>query len=98
LDVEVHDYVLDLQIIKKEKGVEALVMQICGKSDDVPKDLIIWADEEYPELCPICHLLLYVKLSSLKSGCLFPPEWKLHQMLLLVRVLLHMTMMISWPK
>jgi hypothetical protein len=77
LDVEVHDFVRDLQIIKKEKGVEALVMKICGKSDDIPKDLIIWADEEYPEFCPIRHLLLYVKLSGLKSGYLFPPEWTL---------------------
>ena len=41
LDVEVHDFVRDLQIIKKEKGVEALVMKICGKSDDVPKHLIL---------------------------------------------------------
>jgi hypothetical protein len=57
LDVEVHDFVRDLQIIKKEKDVEALVMKICGtnKSDDVPKDLIIWADKEYPKFCPIRH-------------------------------------------
>jgi hypothetical protein len=52
-------------------------MKICGKSDDVPKDLIVWADKEYPEFCPIRHLLLYVKLSGLKSGYLFPPEWTL---------------------
>jgi hypothetical protein len=52
-------------------------MKICGKSDDVPKNLIVWADEEYPEFCPICHFFLYVKLSGLKSGYLFPPEWTL---------------------
>jgi hypothetical protein len=77
LEIQVDDFTSDLQIIRPEKGVEALVMKVCGKTDPVPLDLIIWADDEYPEFCPIRHLLLYVKLSGLKSGYLFPPEWTL---------------------
>jgi integrase len=35
LDIEVDDFISNLQIIRPEKGVEALVMKICGNTNPV---------------------------------------------------------------
>ncbi|KAI9339167.1 hypothetical protein DFJ73DRAFT_961925 [Zopfochytrium polystomum] len=67
----------DLTVIQ-DSFIEGLCFKIKGKKDQQPIQLILWADHENPALCPIRHLLLYIHLSGLKSGYLFPSAefWK----------------------
>jgi hypothetical protein len=57
--------------------VEALGVRIKGKSDNAFKNLMLWKDDENPELCPILHLLLYVHMIGIKDGHLFPTHKEL---------------------
>jgi hypothetical protein len=34
---------------------------------------VLWAESEYPDFCPVRHLLYYLGLSGVKKGYLFPP-------------------------
>jgi hypothetical protein len=51
--------------------VSALVLKLLGKGGNFHW-LCIFADDEFPELCPIRALLLYISLSGITSGYLFP--------------------------
>jgi hypothetical protein len=73
--IQMEDFIESLQIITPERGVRALAIQVCGKSDIKNVPLILFTDEEFPEFCPVRHLLLWVHLSGVKSGYLFPEEW-----------------------
>jgi hypothetical protein len=47
-------------------------VKICGKSDK-GEDLFytLWRDWEYLDQCPVVHLLVYIYLAGIKSGCIF---------------------------
>jgi hypothetical protein len=34
----------------------------------------MWRDWDYPDLCPLIHLLVYIYLAGIKLGCIFPPD------------------------
>ncbi|KAI9324302.1 hypothetical protein DFJ73DRAFT_966423 [Zopfochytrium polystomum] len=61
----------DLTIFQ-DNFIEGLCIKVKGKKDHQPVHLILWADHENPSLCPVRHLLLYIHMSGLKSGHLFP--------------------------
>ena len=37
-----------------------------------PKTLMMWYDPEFPELCPVRHILAWIGMSGIKSGAIFP--------------------------
>jgi integrase len=74
LSMKFDHFVENLQLINPNTGVRALVVEVKGKCDDRVFQLILWANDEFREFCPIRHLLLWIKLSGIKSGFLFPPS------------------------
>ena len=65
-------------IIWKDGHCHSVTFQVMGKCDWQNVHLVAWADDDNPDLCTICPLLLYLHLSGIKSGCLFPKEKELH--------------------
>ena len=59
--------------------IHAIGLGISGKSDQ-GKILYfnLWRDMDYPELCPLIHLLVYVYKAGIKGGFLFPSDNDLH--------------------
>ena len=53
-------------------GVKSLCILVQGKCDPKPVYLFLWADEENPEFCPVRHLLLYLYITGISAGHLFP--------------------------
>ncbi|MGH3054270.1 MAG: hypothetical protein ACRDL7_04745, partial [Gaiellaceae bacterium] len=49
-----------------------MIVEIMGKSDDVLIPMMLWADNDIPELCPVRHLLTYCYLIQITGGYLFP--------------------------
>jgi hypothetical protein len=60
------------------KIVESLVLQVCGKVDRKYIMLRLYADHEYPELCPVWPLLIYLYAIKWKGGYIFPQPKELH--------------------
>jgi hypothetical protein len=55
------------------KIVESLVLQVvCGKVDKKWVMLRLYANHEYPELCPVQPLLIYLYAINWKRGYVFP--------------------------
>ena len=52
--------------------VEAIYVKIKGKSDQSFKLMMIWKNNEVPELCLVRHLLAWIQLSKNRTGLLFP--------------------------
>ena len=62
----------DITIIKADDNVEGLAIEVQGKADATPVTLMMWFDHEFPEFCPIRHLLAWLRLSGIKDGFFFP--------------------------
>jgi hypothetical protein len=60
------------------KIVESLVLTVCGKVDKKWIYLRLYADHEYPELCPVRPLLIYLYAINWKGGFIFPQPQELH--------------------
>ena len=54
--------------------VIALNMKIFGKTDKKWQYRWLWANEKYPDICPVRHLLVYLYLTGIKKDYLFPPH------------------------
>jgi hypothetical protein len=52
--------------------VEGISGQVQGKVDPTPVTLMMWFDHEFPEFCPVQHLLAWLQLSEIKDGYFFP--------------------------
>jgi hypothetical protein len=52
--------------------VRAIGVWIKGKSDKCKKSLYIFKDKACPEFCPLRHLLVYLSVTGIKNGILFP--------------------------
>ena len=61
------------------KIVESLVLQVCGKVDRKWIMLRLYADHQYPELCPVRPLLVYLYAIKWKGGYIFPQQQELHK-------------------
>ena len=75
-DIEMDQFQMDMHEVFEDK-VEALVLKVFGKADKTWVTLKLWFNHEYPELCPVRHLLVYLYLTGIKSGYLFPSEKEL---------------------
>jgi hypothetical protein len=60
------------------KIVESLVLTVCGKADKKWVYLRLYADHEYPELCPVRPLLVYLYTIKWRGGYIFPSPQELH--------------------
>jgi hypothetical protein len=61
------------------KVVEELALEVQGKSDNSPVTLKMVADHEYPELCGVRTLLLYLDSINWKGGYIFPTMKEIHE-------------------
>jgi hypothetical protein len=52
--------------------ISGICLRVKGKSDKHPVYIYLWADDDNPEFCPVRHLLIYLFLTGIKSGLLFP--------------------------
>ena len=60
--------------------IHAIGLTASGKTDKGENMYFnLWRDTEYPELCPVVHLLVYVFKAGIKGGYLFPPDKDLHK-------------------
>ena len=41
------------------------------KANKKPVHLVAWSDDEYPDLCPVCALLVYIHIAGIRDGFLF---------------------------
>jgi hypothetical protein len=71
LSLRMEQFEQKLYIVNEEE-VRAVALYIQGKSDRQKKYLYIWADECCPEFCPLRHLLVYLSLTGIRTGLLFP--------------------------
>jgi hypothetical protein len=65
----------------KENGVEGIMFKIKEKYDCTPQYLTLWADDDCPDLCPVWLLFVYLFLTGIKGGHLFPSDNELNKML-----------------
>jgi hypothetical protein len=74
-DVKGEHFKTDLHNIPRNVllGINSLVINIMGKSDDAWNQLQLWAQDVTPDLCPLRHLLVYLHCIKFKSGYIFPP-------------------------
>lgn len=77
LSLEVSSIQKDL-IVWKDGHCHSVTFEVMGKCDRQNVHLVAWADDENPDLCPIRPLLVYLHLSGIKSGALFPVAAELH--------------------
>jgi hypothetical protein len=56
----------------QENGISALGIEVYGKADKKWIKQKLFADDEYPDLCPVRPLLIYMHLIGIKGGNLFP--------------------------
>jgi hypothetical protein len=62
----------DITVVKSNDCVEGIAMQVQGKADSNPVTLMMWFDHEFPEFCPVRHLLAWLRLSQIQDGYFFP--------------------------
>jgi hypothetical protein len=56
----------------EETHIINLCIRIQGKTDKIPRNMVLWSYDDCPDLCPIRHLMSYVHLCQIKDGFLFP--------------------------
>ena len=54
--------------------VKSISVRIKGRTDTTSKIMTLWADDAFPEFCPVRHLLAYIFLIRFEGGHLFPPK------------------------
>lgn len=77
LNLQVEDLPQDYFAVSAN-NVEALCMTVQGKTDQEKKHLAIWDDKECPDFSPSRTLLIWLAVSGIKSGKLFPCKAELH--------------------
>ena len=72
LTIKVEDFDPELMLLESTScHVSALAVKVLGKGGKYSW-LSMYCDDEFPELCPIRALLLYISLSGITKGYIFP--------------------------
>jgi hypothetical protein len=71
LSIRMEQFDTSLTVANSDE-VRAIGIWIKGKSDKTKKALYVFKDEACPEFCPLRHLLVYLSVTGIKSGILFP--------------------------
>ena len=72
LTIKIEDFDPELMMLESTTSyVSAMAVEIKGKGGKL-HSLTVFADDVYPELCPVRALLLYISLSGITKGFIFP--------------------------
>jgi hypothetical protein len=63
---------MGLSVINKEFILRGIAVTFKGKRDKKEVTLMLWADDDHPELCPLRHLLAFFHILGHDSSFLFP--------------------------
>jgi len=77
LPLSVADFFPSCFVRTPDGKIRALCLRIWGKKEKGWRYYWLWVDDEYPDLCPVRHLLIFVHLSGIQEGFLFPTEKEL---------------------
>ena len=69
--VKIEDFITPLHRVNSS-GIVALCIKVKGKCDRKWCYLLLWANDECPEFCPVRHVLILIYLLGIKGGYLFP--------------------------
>lgn len=72
--VMIEDFITILHMVNEAGHIGSLGVKVKGKSDARKINLVLYMMNDCPDLCPVRHLLVYVYLSGIKTGPLFPKE------------------------
>jgi hypothetical protein len=82
LKMKIEDFNKELFLVD-ESNVNALAVVVQGKSDNKPKDLLIWDEDDlnykYTEFSPTRAILMWLKISRIQHGYLFPCRKELNE-------------------
>ena len=79
LDGLTAEYFIPEQFVFDPAGnIMGMCLKVFGKSDKDWVTLMLWTDDECPEFCPVRLLLVYIYVSKIKGGFLFPSEAELN--------------------
>jgi hypothetical protein len=81
LGLTVEDFLLDHAQIQPTR-LGSVGVEVQGKTDAIKKLLLLWRDDDYPDLCPLRPLLVYLHWTGIKSGPLFPDRDSLNDYML----------------
>lgn len=70
--------VIDELIVRVDEHVHSITFRIMGKADNKPVHMVAHSDDEYPDLCPVRALLVYVHCARITQGAVFPKLGSLH--------------------
>jgi len=73
LDMTVEQFIQKYFVVT-EDGVEGLCAKVKGKTDTESKHLALWDDKECPEFSPARAILIWIAVSGITSGRLFPAD------------------------
>jgi hypothetical protein len=62
----------DLTMVTETGEVTGIAFDIQGKCDAHPVTVMLWPDNDVPELCPVRHLMVYIYLTGISGGYFFP--------------------------
>jgi hypothetical protein len=77
----------DITTVKQGGRVEGISIRIKGKSDQHPVTLTMWNDDDFPQFCPVRHLLAWIAISKITDGYFFPTKERLQRILKVYRFL-----------
>ena len=72
INLTVESCSMEHSLIKNRSKVENLLWNVQGKSDAEVVHLITWTDKTCKDLCPIACLLIYLSITGISSGYIFP--------------------------
>jgi hypothetical protein len=69
-------YLPTISQINADGKCEGIGLKVKGKTETkTPScNLVLWADKECPDFCPVIPILTWIKVSGITSGYLFPPN------------------------
>jgi integrase len=74
ISIKLDHFDKDFCMVNNGYRVESLCLKVRGKSERErnPVYLLLYRDDEFPEMCPVRHLLVYMAFMGHSSGYLFP--------------------------
>jgi len=75
--MKVEDFLMAC-FVATASSVEGLCVEICGKKETAPKKFMAWDDKDCPEFSPSKAILIWLAVSGIKSGYMFPTLQQLH--------------------
>lgn len=65
-------YLPEYTVVRRDGYIENLLFKVKGKADKCYVYLSLKRNDEFPHFCPVRHLLMYLHLTAINSGYIFP--------------------------